>query len=161
MKKWFVLGCIATILLGSAWHFFYNWWPHFLVGLFAPVNESVWEHLKLLFWPVIPAALILGQRFGKKKIWSAFLWAMLQMPMALIAIYYTASAGFGIYSLRFDIGLYVLIVCAGFWLAYRSARSGQTESRLGELLMLAGIYASALVLFSIAAPGLPIFQPLN
>ena len=61
MKKWFAAAAAASVCLGCAWHFLYDWYPHFLVGLFAPVNESVWEHLKLLFWPVIPAALVLGR----------------------------------------------------------------------------------------------------
>ena len=64
MKKWFTAAAAATVCLGCAWHFLYDWCPHFLVGLFAPVNESVWEHLKLLFGPVIPAALALGRRWG-------------------------------------------------------------------------------------------------
>ena len=38
MKKWFAAAAAATVCLGCAWHFLYDWCPHFLVGLFAPVN---------------------------------------------------------------------------------------------------------------------------
>lgn len=42
--------CVFGILL----HFFYDWSNHSsFVALFSAVNESVWEHLKLLFFPSI------------------------------------------------------------------------------------------------------------
>ena len=50
---WLVWG--ITALIGTGWHFLYDWLPFQLVGMVAPVNESVWEHLKLLFWPFLLA----------------------------------------------------------------------------------------------------------
>ena len=51
-KVFTVIGILFTIILGSLSHFFYGWSGNFfLVGFFSPVNESVWEHLKLLFFP--------------------------------------------------------------------------------------------------------------
>lgn len=45
----FVIG-----ILGTLWHFLYEWTnDNFVVGLFFPVNESIWEHLKLLFYPTL------------------------------------------------------------------------------------------------------------
>ena len=53
-KVFTVIGILFTIILGSLSHFFYGWSGNFfLVGLFSPVNESVWEHLKLLFFPAL------------------------------------------------------------------------------------------------------------
>lgn len=53
-KVFTVMGILFTIILGSLSHFFYEWSGNFfLVGLFSPVNESVWEHLKLLFYPAL------------------------------------------------------------------------------------------------------------
>ena len=36
--------------------------PRAAGGLFAPVNESVWEHLKLFFWPTLAAAFVLTRK---------------------------------------------------------------------------------------------------
>lgn len=49
-------NCIlAFIIIGTAgtlWHFVYEWsGENPIIGAIAPVNESVWEHLKLLFFP--------------------------------------------------------------------------------------------------------------
>ena len=61
-KVFTVIGILFTVLLGSLSHFFYEWSGNFfLVGLFSPVNESVWEHLKLLFFPAL-LFMLLEQR---------------------------------------------------------------------------------------------------
>ncbi len=47
-------GILFTSILGTLSHFLYGWsGSRVLVGLFAPVNESVWEHMKLLFFPML------------------------------------------------------------------------------------------------------------
>ena len=53
MKRLCWMGWIGTVLLGIGLHALYAWRPIPLLGLFSPVNESVWEHLKLLYWPFL------------------------------------------------------------------------------------------------------------
>ena len=48
MWKW-LLAWLLSSLVGTLLHFVYDWWPNALTAIFTPVNESVWEHLKLLF----------------------------------------------------------------------------------------------------------------
>jgi len=49
-----VLGSIFVSLLGSACHFAYPWSEcNFIVGWLVSVNESVYEHLKLLIFPML------------------------------------------------------------------------------------------------------------
>lgn len=44
---------VLTLIAGTLLHFVYEWTGgNYLAGLISPVNESVWEHLKLLFFPV-------------------------------------------------------------------------------------------------------------
>jgi hypothetical protein len=48
------VGTVFIIMLGSALHFTYALsGNNALVGVFSAVNESVWEHLKLVFWPAL------------------------------------------------------------------------------------------------------------
>ena len=48
-----LLGILFAIAAGILLHFAYEWsMENPFVALFAPVNESVWEHLKMLFFPV-------------------------------------------------------------------------------------------------------------
>lgn len=47
-------GILFTLVFGTFSHFFYDWFgENPLIGLFTPVNESVWEHMKMLFFPVL------------------------------------------------------------------------------------------------------------
>ena len=51
-KKIIVIACIVSIALGILLHFAYDFTnQNRIVGLVAPVNESVWEHLKLILIP--------------------------------------------------------------------------------------------------------------
>ena len=64
MKRLCWMGWIGTVLLGIGLHALYTWRPIPLLGLFSPVNESVWEHLKLLYWPFLAVCgyCLLGYR---------------------------------------------------------------------------------------------------
>ena len=51
-KKSFFIRFSILFFWGALWHFLYSWsGNNILVGMIAPVNESVFEHLKLLFFP--------------------------------------------------------------------------------------------------------------
>ncbi len=156
MKLQFFLAWAAAGVLGGIFHFVYVWFPFPLVGLFFPINESVWEHLKLLYWPVILAGAGLSHWAGR-RVWSGILTAVLTMPPALLGAYYALVYGFAVTGEWLPILLYYVVLAGGFFLAYRMTVRGAAQARLGELVMLAGVYAEALVLFSIAAPNLPIF----
>ena len=54
-----IIGTAFIIFLGSALHFTYEFSGRFdFIGVFSAVNESVWEHLKLAFWPSLIWILI-------------------------------------------------------------------------------------------------------
>ena len=62
-----IIGAVFTIITGTLLHFVYEWSGESLfVGIFSPINESVWEHLKLLFFPMSVWILIGYFIFGKK-----------------------------------------------------------------------------------------------
>jgi hypothetical protein len=54
-----LVGTVFMIILGSILHFTFEWsGGNPVVGAFSAVNESVWEHLKLAFWPALLFMLI-------------------------------------------------------------------------------------------------------
>ena len=54
VKIWSIYGTVAIILLGTILHYFYPWFgENNVLGAFVPVNESVWEHLKLAYWALV------------------------------------------------------------------------------------------------------------
>ena len=49
-----LIAAIPLTLIGSLLHFAYDWSRHHrVVAVFAAVNESYWEHIKIAFWPVL------------------------------------------------------------------------------------------------------------
>ena len=48
------IGFLWSIVFGTVLHFLYGWTgENRVVGLYAAISESPWEHLKLLFFPVL------------------------------------------------------------------------------------------------------------
>lgn len=158
MKKRFLIAAVVAALAGTSLHFFYDILPYRVVAIFAPINESPWEHLKLLFWPTLLAAAVLVQ--GSKqplRLWSAFFFVLLAMPIFLLVVYYLLVS-LQADSVVADIALYFVTMLAGFALAYILSKYAWIERIGGFLLMAVILYASALILFSFAAPPLAIFQ---
>ena len=92
-RKWWTV-CFLSILAGSALHFLYDLWPNPLTAVFAPVNESVWEHLKLLYWPFLAAAFVLTKdEADGRKSWCGLLAGLLGAPLLLLGAYYTLLSG--------------------------------------------------------------------
>ena len=60
-KRQLILTFAAVVLAGCALHFLYGWQPNAATALFSPVNESLWEHVKLVFWPYLGAAFLLNR----------------------------------------------------------------------------------------------------
>lgn len=65
---WQLIGFAVTSLLGTVLHFLYDWlgkagW----IAPFSGVNESTWEHMKLLFWPMLVFAIIESFFFKDRK----------------------------------------------------------------------------------------------
>ena len=86
-------------VLGVLLHFTYAWTnDNPVVGLFSAVNESTWEHLKLLFFPMLLLTLI--EVFGSgQKLPDTFLcarvWGMLSGMAAIVVCFYTLSGVLG------------------------------------------------------------------
>ena len=67
-KRYIVTGFLFVGIFGTLFHFVYDWCRQSrLIGLFVPVNESTWEHMKLLFIPMLIYIAICFQ-YVKKKV---------------------------------------------------------------------------------------------
>ena len=160
MKRHWLLTALGAILAGAGLHFLWQALPNPLFALISPVNESVWEHLKLLYWPFLAAAFVLARGADDARgRWCGLLVGLLAAPLLLLGAYYPLRYGFGVHGLWLDLLLYVLAMGAGFLLAYRLQRRALPAGLCGPLVIAAGIYGAALALFSFAPPDLPIFRP--
>ena len=90
---WQLWGFAVTSLGGTILHFLYDWlggakW----IAPFSGVNESTWEHMKLLFWPMFIFALVQSFFFRERKdFWCIKLRGILLGLILIPVIFYTFS----------------------------------------------------------------------
>ena len=58
LKRSRIISSIGIFLLCFLFHFIYDWIPSYIMAIFFPVNESIWEHMKLLFSAVVMYGII-------------------------------------------------------------------------------------------------------
>jgi hypothetical protein len=159
---WQLFGAIFIILLGSFLHFLFeltgNWAP---IGAIAAVNESVWEHLKLGYFPLIIFALI-EYKFIKKN-FKQFIVAIassaIVIPLIIVVFFYSYTTILGEDSLFLDILSFIIAIFAGQYVAYRVLLIEQVRSGYAVLALVIVIaFGISFVLFTYFPPELPIFQ---
>ena len=90
---WQLVGFAVTALGGTILHFLYEWTESSWVAPFSGVNESTWEHMKLLFWPMFIFAIVQSFFFkGYENFWCIKLRGML-LGLSLIPIFYYTYNG--------------------------------------------------------------------
>ena len=64
LKRYTIIGIIFVLITGSFAHFVYGWSnQNHIAGLFTPINESIWEHMKLLFFPMLIYSFFMTYKF--------------------------------------------------------------------------------------------------
>lgn len=92
-----IISIIGTFLLCFITHYIYSIFPNTLFSIFFPVNESIWEHMKMIFTSILLFGIIEYIFLKKFKInhnnylFSKFIEAFISIPIYLIIflpIYY-------------------------------------------------------------------------
>ncbi len=161
VRKWELLGIALIVIAGGALHFVFDlsggWRP---LALIAAVNESVWEHLKLGFWPALVYFLI-EYRYIKNSS-NNFLFGkatgIFLIPVVITVLFYTYTA-FIEDMLAADLTIFVVAVIIGQLSSYRLLVSGNLPSwvnRLGMVLLI--LLTIAFGILTYYAPHMAIFR---
>lgn len=154
-KKLLIVFVIAT-LAGACLHFLYDLLPNVVTALFAPVNESIWEHLKLIYWPYLAAMLIVTGKVGRESR-GGWLLTLLIISVVMLIVGYVYHISLGCDSTAFDIGLYVILMALGFWLPGLLSSAGKNKISL----FLAILLGAVLILFTFLPPDHILFADLS
>ena len=88
-KKILFIETITIFLSMFLFHNIYNWFPNFLTASFFPVNESLFEHLKLMFTTQIIISLIIYLILKIKRIkFSNYLLGLLVSTIVTISLFF-------------------------------------------------------------------------
>ena len=161
-RKWEVAGLFFVLIWGNLFHFVYNWsGQNDLVAAIASVNESVWEHVKLLtipwaVWSVVEAVAL---RRGKGGVLMARALGLLAGAAFIIAVYYTYVGVTGVNVSIVNIIIFQVAAIVAFFVSWRlqdrSMLRGKFWAVLGGILLL-GMVALA-VYWTYFPPALPLF----
>ncbi len=114
--RWESAGVVFIVLVGSALHFTFGWTGGWLpVALIAAVNESIWEHLKLAFWPGLFWAFVPNRRLEVplRERLAVKGFALIVTATLIVVIFTSYTAILGHNLLLLDIGTFVLAVLIG------------------------------------------------
>ena len=128
IKKWNVAGFIFILLFGTFLHFAYNLsGQNEIVGYFGAINESIWEHLKLIFWPAFIFSLMEYFSYGKKEpdFFSVKMCAIFSSLLWIVVSFYTYSGVLGFNLFAADI---LIFVSAAFICQYVSYKLLKRET---------------------------------
>lgn len=85
-----IISAIGLFALSFLSHFIYDWFPNVITSIFFPVNESIWEHMKMLFTTIIMYGIIDYILLKKNNIYinnfkaQLFFTAFISIPIYLI-----------------------------------------------------------------------------
>ena len=165
VKNCALIGIAVIFLLGSFMHSIYALSGEaFIVGLIAPVNESVWEHLKMAFFPTIFWWTLCYLRLKSNGIplnqWfiSAVISSIIS-PLFILSFYYSYTGAFGFHSLILDIlSLFFGIVIAQLKAlhVYQYAKLKPGHFYLALFIFIVSFMC--FIIFTFCTPHLPLFQ---
>ncbi len=160
--KYEVIGFVFTSITGTVAHFLYELSGcNTVVGLFCPVNESVWEHLKLLFFPYMLYAVF--EYFMLKKPKGFFfskLNGIITGMLTTVAIYYIYNGAVGKSPDLLNIVSFFIGVAAAYFVSYTLIKNEKEASKTGEIISVILIIAlgASFILFTLYPPFIPLFE---
>jgi hypothetical protein len=159
---WELGGIAFIVILGSLLHFVFEWSGGALpVAWLAAVNESVWEHLKLGFWPALIYAALEYSRFGKStnNFFFAKTLGIYLIPITIVVLYYVYTAILGYGLLIVDIAIFVVAVIVGQLVSYKLLTASPLPEKLNRFAPIALVILGILfVLFTFYPPHLYLFK---
>ena len=156
---WQAIGFVFTALMGTLLHFLYDWsGQSFVVGLFSAVNESIWEHMKLLYVPMFAFAIFERRFIKSRNFWCAKLIGTVVGLLLIPVIYYTYTGAFGVFADWFNIAIFFISAFLAFYIETKLLKSEKEFciSPFACLIVLISI-GVIFVSFTISPPDIPLF----
>ena len=166
MKKslsfWQFVGFVFTSVVGTLLHFLYEWsGESVMVGLFSAVNESIFEHMKLLLFPMLLFAFIEAKYIGEEydNFWCAKLVGILVGVGLIPVIYYTYTGIFGVNADWFNITIFFITAAVSYIVETRlikNGRCGFIQPNLAKFILV--MVAAVFIVLTFFPPKIPLFE---
>lgn len=161
IRNWQIIVLIVCLALGTLLHFTYEWsGENQLVALFSAVNESTWEHLKLIYYPTLTMAIIGYFVIGKrtKNFWLSQAIGIITAITFTIVFFYAYTGVIGTNFAVLNIGSFVVAILLETYVTYRLLKSPQMYNAEIISIILLILLLSIFVIYTFNPPQIPLFQ---
>lgn len=159
-NKYNIINIIFIIIIGSLFHFTYKLSnENFLVAVFSATNESVWEHLKLIYFPMLLTIIIEFIYIGKEAfnyLCSKTIGILVAM-LFIIVFFYTYTGVIGKNIAIIDIASFCIAVILGEYISYILIRNKFNCNKKIPILVLL-ILLCCFIVFTFNTPKIGIFR---
>ena len=158
---WQLLGFAVTAFGGTILHFLYDWLGEALiVAPFSGVNESTWEHMKLLFWPLFLFAAVQSFFFREREdFWCVKLRGILLGIILIPVIFYTYNGAVGKSPDWFNIAIFFFCAAVVYIYETRLFNEERYRHRSSRLPLVAlSTVALLFIIFTFLTPELGLFE---
>ena len=161
IKTWQIITVIVCIILGILLHFTYEWsGENMIVGLFSAVNESTWEHLKLIYNPMVLMAILGYFVIGEKSdnYWLAQSMGIVTAIVFTIVFFYTYTGIIGTNFAWLNIATFVVAIILGGVVTYKILTSQKYyDAEIASIIFLI-ILLLSFILYTFYPPQIALFQ---
>lgn len=158
LKLWgFVFTSVAGVLL----HFLYDWTGEsVLAAPFSAVNESTWEHMKLLFYPIFIFSFIEYKFIGNEydNIWCATLFGAIAGLVAIPVLYYVSTGAFGIRADWFNVAIFFIAAGIAYYVEAQILKNDIDFCTQTVGFAALCVIALMFVVMTFVTPKLPLFK---
>ncbi len=164
MKKlflWQFAGFVLSTAFGTLLHFLFSFTQFLPFAPFSAVNESTFEHMKILFFPTFLFAAVQVTFFRKeyKDFWGVKLLGTSAALLTIPTAFYTLSGVFGVLPAWLNVLIFFLSAAVGFRLETALFKKGVKPFNNSLLpLSVFFLFAAAFVVCTFFPPHIPLFQ---
>ena len=158
---WQLMGFAVTSLGGTLLHFLYEWLGKAVwIAPFSGVNESTWEHMKLLFWPMFIFAIVQSFFFREREdFWCVKLKGIVLGLILIPVIFYTYNGVIGHSPDWINIAIFFITAAIAYIYEARQFKREATSCKNPKLaIALLCAIAILFVLFTFVTPEISIFN---
>lgn len=155
--KFEIINTIFILVSGVLLHFTFEWSNNnVLIGIFSPVNESTWEHLKLVFFPML-ITIFIGHFYFKNN-FSNYLCSKVQgfilSALFMIISFYTYAGILGTNYSFINIIIFFISVILGQYYSLKKIISNSSCNNLIFLIILLIFF----IFFTFSPPRIGLFK---
>ena len=161
LMLWQFSGFALSSLGGTILHFLYDWTnKSLLIAAFSGVNESTWEHMKLLYFPLFIFALIQSRYFNEyESYWCIKFIGIVTGLITIPVLFYTCNGVFGKSPDWLNITIFFISAAITFlvetWLFRKDTLRCKRPWLAFGIICLIGVL---FVVFTFVTPKIPLFK---